>query len=134
MTRIRSPLRFALSAFALTGLGACQTAYEEQGTGAQTSVAAPSDVAHDNPLAFAQGACGGCHAVEKPWLSPNPASPTFADIANREGVTEDTLQAYLTDAHNYPMVMDFDLDPEQAEELAHYILTLRDPDYRKPPS
>ena len=130
MTRTGSPLRFALPAIALAGLAACQTAYGEE----ETAITAPTDVAHDNPLAFAQGACGGCHAVEKPWLSPNPASPTFADIANREGVTEDTLQAYLTDAHNYPMVMDFDLDPEQAKELAHYILTLRDPEYRKPVS
>ena len=128
MTRTGSPLRFAFPAIALAGLAACQTAYGED----ETAIAMPTDVAHDNPLAFAQGACGGCHAVEKPWLSPNPASPTFADIANREGVTEDTLQAYLTDAHNYPMVMDFDLDPEQARELAHYILTLRDPEYRKP--
>ena len=118
MTRTGSPLRFALPAIALVGLAACQTANGEE----ETAVTMPTDVAHDNPLAFAQGACGGCHAVENPWLSPNPASPTFADIA------------YLTDAHNYPMVMDFDLDPEQAEELAHYILTLRDPEYRKPVS
>ena len=129
MIAIRSLAAPLLASLALAG---CAVTYADGGPDA--GLATPSDVAHDNPLGFAQGACGGCHAVEKPWLSPNPASPTFADIANREGVTEDTLQAYLTDAHNYPMVMDFDLDPAQAEELAHYILTLRDPDYRKPPS
>ena len=132
MMKAASQFRFALIASASIALAACQSAYPESETAMAS--AAPSDMAHDNPLAFAQGACGGCHAVEKPWLSPNPAAPTFAEIANREGVTEETLQTYLTDAHNYPLVMDFDLDPEQAAELAHYILSLKDEDYHTPPS
>ena len=132
MERSGSLARLLLPAIGALALCGCQTAYaDEQEASAGP---APSNMAHDNPLAFAQGACGGCHAVEKPWLSPNPDAPTFADIANREGVTEQTLQTYLTDAHNYPLVMDFDLDPEQAAELAHYILSLKDEDYHKPPS
>ena len=132
MMKAASQFRFALIVSAGIALAACQSAYPESETAMAS--AAPSDMAHANPLAFAQGACGGCHAVEKPWLSPNPDAPTFADIANREGVTEETLQTYLTDAHNYPLVMDFDLDPEQAAELAHYILSLKDEDYHTPPS
>jgi hypothetical protein len=36
---------------------------------------------------------------------------------------------WLTDAHNYPEIMDFDLDPLQVEDIADYILTLRSDDY-----
>lgn len=82
-------------------------------------------------LAFAQAACGGCHAVEPPGLSPNPKSPTFADIANSPGLTDDTLAVWLSDAHNYPEEMDFDLNDKQIETIARHMLRLRDPDYEK---
>jgi mono/diheme cytochrome c family protein len=83
-------------------------------------------------LGFAQGACGDCHAVESPGLSPNPEAPAFADIANREGLNAETLSRWLRDAHNYPEAMDFDLDAPQVEELTAYILTLRDENYEPP--
>lgn len=82
-------------------------------------------------LAFAQGACGGCHAVEHPGLSPNPEAPPFAAIVNRPGLTRQTLTAWLRDAHNYPEEMDFDLDPPQVEALVDYLLTLEDENYRR---
>ena len=82
-------------------------------------------------LAFAQAACGGCHAVEPPGLSPNPQSPTFADIANSPGLTDDTLATWLSDAHNYPEEMDFDLNEKQVATIARHMLRLRDPDYEK---
>lgn len=84
------------------------------------------------PLAFAQGACGGCHAVEADTYSPQPLAPEWAAIVNRPGVTEDTLKSWLTDAHNYPEEMDFDLDPPQVEALVRYMMTLRRADYRPP--
>ncbi len=83
-------------------------------------------------LGFAQGACGDCHAVESPGLSPNPEAPSFADIANREGLDAGTLSGWLRDAHNYPEAMDFDLDAPQVEDLTAYILTLRDENYEPP--
>ncbi len=69
--------------------------------------------------------------MQPPFLSPNPASPSFDAIANREGLTDETLAAWLTDAHNYPDEMDFDLSPEQAQEIADYMITLRQSDYRR---
>lgn len=81
------------------------------------------------PAAFVEAACGGCHAVEPPFLSPNPESPSFAAIANREGLTEATLGDWLADAHNYPEQMDFDLTREQAQQIADYMITLRRADY-----
>ena len=121
------------ASFALAlGLGAC--AYSTTGSGPDEppSAKALTDAEHER-LAFVQAACGGCHAVEEPGLSPNPASPTFADIANREGLSHETLVTWLTDAHNYPEVMDFDLDPPQVDDIADYILTLRSENYRKLP-
>lgn len=110
---------------------ACQQAY---GAGSvESAPPAPTSEAEHHRLAFVQAACGGCHAVEAPGLSPNPQSPPFADIANREGLTRATLVTWLTDAHNYPEVMDFDLDQPQVEEIADYILTLRSDGYKRVP-
>ncbi|MGY6550700.1 MAG: hypothetical protein ACXIT4_02265 [Erythrobacter sp.] len=94
----------------------------------QTTTPPPQSAA--NPPAFVEAACGGCHATEPPFLSPNPESPSFAAIANRRGLTEATLASWLKDAHNYPEQMDFDLTSEQAEQIADYMITLRRADYR----
>ena len=81
-------------------------------------------------LAFAKSACGGCHAVEQRSVSPNPSAPPFARIVNQEGVTSNTLAAWLRDAHNYPSEMKFTLERRRIDDLAAYMLTLRDPNYR----
>ncbi len=107
-------------------LMACQTATNSAGETAST----PQPSLNDDPLAFTQAACGGCHAVEYLGLSPNSAAPTFASIANRPGLDGDTLSAWLANAHNYPEVMDFDLDPEQVDLVARQLLKLRSEDYR----
>ncbi len=99
-------------------LSACQTA------------SAPDPVSQaPPPPAFVEAACGGCHAVEPPFLSPNPAAPAFAAIANREGVSHKSLKPWLMDAHNYPEEMDFDLEPTQVDQVARYLITLRREDY-----
>lgn len=107
---------------ALLGLGACQTMPE-----AETARAVDSET-----LAFAQGACGGCHAVEPNALSPNRDAPEFPAIVNRPGLNAETLTRWLVDAHNYPEEMDFDLDAPQVERLVDYMLTLQDAEYRPP--
>lgn len=95
-------------------------------SGCQTT--APQAAA-PKPPAFVEAACGGCHATEPPFRSPNPESPSFAAIANREGLTDATLASWLKDAHNYPEQMDFTLTREQAEQIAAYMVTLRRADY-----
>lgn len=122
----------------LTCLAACQSVPAgESGSAANDAsvqAAVPGDSRGDaephRALAFAQGACGGCHAVEHPGLSPNPEAPPFAAIVNREGLTKETLTTWLRDAHNYPEEMDFDLDPPQVDALVDYMLTLQVEDYR----
>lgn len=79
--------------------------------------------------AFVEAACGGCHAVEPPFLSPNPASPSFAAIANRQGLSEKSLGDWLADAHNYPEDMDFTLTRKQIDLIAAYMVTLRGAGY-----
>ena len=90
------------------------------------ATAAPPTEAHS----LAQAACGGCHAVEAYGLSPNPASPEFAAIANRPGVTATTLASWLRDAHNYPEEMDFYLEGDETGQLVSHILSLRRAGYR----
>ena len=82
--------------------------------------------------AFVEAACGGCHAVEPPFLSANPASPSFAAIANRRGLSEKSLGDWLADAHNYPEQMDFTLTRKQTDQIAAYMVTLREAGYVPP--
>ena len=81
-------------------------------------------------LAYAQGSCGGCHAVERYGESPNPSAPPFAHIVNQEGLTRETLSSWLRDAHNYPAEMEFYLEPREVDYLVGHMLTLRDENYR----
>lgn len=129
MARIQGVVLLALV------LAACQA----DGPAVQSAPAAPLAAAAPAPPsadeagrlhAFAQAACGGCHAIERSELSPNPKSPPFEDIANRRGLTADTLASWLRSAHNYPEEMDFDLDPAQADDLAAYIVTLQHDGYK----
>lgn len=80
-------------------------------------------------LAFAQTHCAACHGIAANTTSPNPESPPFEDIANREGLTRDTLRQFLRDSHNYPDAMDFTVKPRNIGDLAAYIVTLKRPGY-----
>ncbi len=117
-------------------LGACQYGGPVESLQPQTSREANQarlDAASHDPLAFAQAACGGCHAVEPEWLSPNSEAPTFAAIANQSRLTGETLSNYLKDAHNYPEAMDFELTAEHVDQLTVYILSLRSGDFKPMP-
>ena len=110
---------FSLAAVAL--LAACQTAQPE-----------PVAEARPQDHALAQAACGGCHSVEPYGLSPNPEAPEWPAIANRRGLTRETLTRWLVDAHNYPVDMDFYLEEDEVQQLVDYMLTLRREDYHPP--
>lgn len=79
---------------------------------------------------LAEARCAACHAVTANGASPNPDSPGFEDIANREGVSSPTLRQYLRDAHNYPEAMQFKLDRGQVRDLSAYIVTLKRSGYK----
>ena len=83
--------------------------------------------------AFAQASCSSCHAIGPGSASsPNPRSPEFALIVNREGLTAETLAPWLQGAHNFPTEMDFQLKQGDVDDLVRYMLTLRDLKYRTP--
>jgi mono/diheme cytochrome c family protein len=75
---------------------------------------------------FAQAHCSGCHAVVPLTISPDPEAPAFDAIVNVPGLTLETLKVFLRDSHNFPEVMDFDVDPDQVDALAAYMLTLQE--------
>lgn len=122
MTKHPLPATVILASVAM--VGGCQTASQPQ------VVATKS--AQTSPPAFVEAACGGCHAVEPPFLSPNPQAPSFEAVANRPGVTKATVRAWLVNAHNYPEVMDFDLNRDHVDEVATYMIKLRRTDYVPP--
>lgn len=121
-------------AIAILGLLAngCQT----NGSSVETAAPAAPVVAstQETVPVFVTAICGDCHAVKTNEISSNPQAPGFADIANSPGVTRETLIAFLSDAHNYPMQMDVDLVDEDIELIAEYMLTLQSDDYIKRPS
>jgi mono/diheme cytochrome c family protein len=119
--------RLILLTVPLLALTACQTAAPADGPPMVGKATSPSP--DTRAPAFVEAACGGCHAVEPPFLSPNPASPSFAAIANRPGLSETSLADWLEDAHNYPEQMDFTLTRPQIDQIAAYMVTLRKAGY-----
>jgi len=115
--------------FALLALAACQPAAVTP----TPAVAQPEVAQSDVPMLVAT-TCSNCHAIRAGELSPLARAPSFVDIANAHGVTHDTLVAFLSDAHNYPDVMDVEPDANDVEAIANYMLTLRSEDYRRTPS
>ncbi|WP_234030221.1 c-type cytochrome [Erythrobacter mangrovi] len=116
-------------ALALLALTACQT-----GKLASAPAPAQPDASQAEIPALVETTCSSCHAIRRDELSPLTRAPSFVDIANSHGLTHDTLVAYLSDAHNYPDVMDVELDAADVEAIANYMLTLRSEDYRRMPS
>ena len=109
-------------AFVALTLGACNA------VAGPVPSAAPANMTPEmrSGFDFAQAHCSGCHAVVPLKLSPNPESPPFEEIVNRPGLTSATLRTFLRDSHNFPEIMDFDIDSDQIDALAAYMLTLQE--------
>jgi mono/diheme cytochrome c family protein len=83
--------------------------------------------------ALARSTCAACHSVGPYGVSPRSNAPAFPVIVNHEGLTAETLSTWLRGAHNYPSEMDFYLRDGDVDKLVAYMLTLRDPHYKRPP-
>jgi mono/diheme cytochrome c family protein len=126
-----------LAAVGTLALAACQPDTPVQSATAaepQPSRAELAQTDADGVPMLVGAVCGSCHAVTPGTLSPLPQAPTFPEIANRDGLTRETLTAYLRDAHNYPDIMDVGLTDADVALVTDYMLSLKDPDYRRPPS
>ena len=77
-------------------------------------------------LAFAQAHCASCHAVARLKISPHPEAPTFEEVVNTPGLSSETLNSWLRNSHNFPEIMGFEIEPDQIDDLAAYMLTLQD--------
>lgn len=83
--------------------------------------------------ALAQVSCAGCHGTGRSETSPRSNAPSFEVIVNKEGLTAETLAAWLRGAHNYPREMDFYLREPEVRALVDYMMTLRDPSFQRSP-
>lgn len=93
----------------------------------------PTSAAPSQGQAFAQMSCAECHAIGPTGRSPRSEAPAFPVIVNKEGLTAETLSFWLRGAHNYPREMDFYLGEREVDALVAYMLTLKDPNFRRPP-
>ena len=125
--RKRPIFAFAVTGLSLLALAGCTAPGTDNPPAMLGKATSPSP--DTRAPAFVEGACGGCHAVEPPFLSPNPAAPSFASIANRPGLSQASLAAWLGEAHNYPEDMDFTLTQRQIDQIAAYMVTLRGAGY-----
>ncbi|WP_140420565.1 c-type cytochrome [Novosphingobium sp. B 225] len=121
--------RLAMLALALVSLGSA--VIEARPARIRPEVGALATTVHVRKgLSFAKERCAACHGVTRNSSSPNPESPTFEDIANRPGLTAQTLREFLRDSHNFPESMQFRVERERIRDLADYIVTLRHPRYK----
>jgi mono/diheme cytochrome c family protein len=124
MRNIRRFSLFAISLPALAGCASPQGATRTDATPATRAVASESSP-EERGLAFARARCSACHAVGAAQLSANPEAPPFEAVVNTPGLTSATLGSWLRNAHNFPEVMNFAIQPDQIDDLASYMLTLK---------
>ena len=75
-------------------------------------------------VAYARKVCAECHAVVPSQLaSPNPDAPSFTSVANTPGMTATALYVWLHTSH--PTMPNFIIEPDTADDLVAYILSLR---------
>lgn len=120
----RTVLLLALAAFTAFG---CRSAGSEPPRPASSQAGSPGP--EQRGLAFAQQRCASCHAVGG-GLSPNAEAPSFEALINAPGVQLATLKPWLQNSHNFPAAMNFTIAPDEIDELAAYMLTLKDPRFR----
>jgi cytochrome c len=72
---------------------------------------------------LAQAWCKDCHALEAVSAGASSRAPDFVRIANRTSTTELSLKVFLRSNHrNMPNLI---ITPDQADDLARFILSLR---------
>lgn len=111
-------LPFALTALALA---ACQSVPKKQVIELTEQEA--------RGYTFAKAHCAACHGVTANASSPHQEAPPFEAVVNTKGLTARTLETFLRDSHNFPGQMAFEIDPGKVDDLAAYMMTLRQPGY-----
>ena len=118
---------------AIFGTGACRCCGDACGACRAHAQPKPAGDAKEG-RALALQACTGCHIVAsdqpfKPVHMGDLPAPDFKDIANKSGVTADSLIHYLDMLPTIPKdsrMANADLTAEQTRDVVVYILSLRD--------
>jgi mono/diheme cytochrome c family protein len=73
---------------------------------------------------LAETVCSACHQISatSPNPSPNPAAPSFVDIARMPSTSELAIKVFLRTSH--PTMPNFILTPEEIDSVTAYILSL----------
>ena len=82
-----------------------------------------ADIDPNRGAALAKRWCVTCHVVG-PDVAGGDAGPAFASVAKRQGQSQNAVRMWLADPH--PPMPDFDLTATEFEDLAAYIMSLRD--------
>jgi mono/diheme cytochrome c family protein len=72
---------------------------------------------------LAEAWCQNCHAIEASIAGTRGGAPDFVAIANRSSTTALSLKVFFkTSHHRMPNLI---IEPDQAEDLTNYILSLK---------
>jgi cytochrome c len=72
---------------------------------------------------LAEAWCRDCHAIEAMTLGARASPPDFTAIANRPSTTALSLKVFFKTSHR--RMPNLIIAPEQADDLANYILSLK---------
>jgi mono/diheme cytochrome c family protein len=77
---------------------------------------------------FAEMWCSGCHPIALRAARTGGIAPDFRTIADRPETNAQTLKAFLDS--NHPLMPNFQLAPDEANDVIAYILSLKRPQRR----
>ena len=72
---------------------------------------------------LAEAWCKDCHAIEAATVATRGGPPDFVAIANRPSTTALSLKVFFRTSHR--RMPNLIIAPEQADDLANYILSLK---------
>jgi len=86
-----------------------------------TCLAQPASVSEGHQLA--QKTCATCHVIMPNGHASWTDAPSFESIANRPGITQQWLAAFVRKPHMHMLIDQY--TPAQANAIASFILSLR---------
>lgn len=119
------PLPRLIVALATALLCACGLTGKDLASSPTTATNSATQTQIVRGLTFVAAQCSGCHAVQPGIEPPNPQAPSFVAVANEMGFTQDTLREFFRDGHDTPTAMTIQLEEDEAEIAAAYIMSLR---------
>jgi cytochrome c len=89
----------------------------------QATAATPVSDAAASGHRLAEAWCQACHAIKPGTAGSSNTAPDFAAIANQPSTTALSIKVFLKTSH--PSMPNLVISPEQADDLASYILSLK---------